>query len=71
MRKTEFVNNEYYHIYNRGTDKREVFCEEKDYLRFLESVREFNNTEAIGGLYMKYLRNKNKKDSLSRGSAST
>ena len=43
MRKTEFSNNEYYHIYNRGVDKREVFCEEKDYLRFLMSIREFNN----------------------------
>ena len=43
MRKTEFANNEYYHIYNRGVDKREVFCEEGDYLRFLNNVREFNN----------------------------
>jgi len=25
MRKTEFANGEYYHIYNRGVDKREVF----------------------------------------------
>ena len=43
MRKTKFANNEYYHIYNRGTDKREIFCDEKDYLRFLVSMREFNN----------------------------
>ncbi len=43
MRKTEFINDEYYHIYNRGADKREVFGEEKDYLRFLKSMREFNN----------------------------
>ena len=43
MRKTEFANNEYYHIYNRGVDKRDVFCEKEDYLRFLKSMREFNN----------------------------
>ena len=43
MRKTKFANNEYYHIYNRGVDKREIFCEEKDYLRFLKSIREFND----------------------------
>jgi putative transposase len=35
IRKTEFTNNEYYHIYNRGVDKREVFMDEKDYERFL------------------------------------
>ena len=44
MRKTEFANDEYYHIYNRGVDKREVFCEERDYLRFLIDFRLFNNT---------------------------
>jgi len=43
MRKIEFANNEYYHIYNRGVDKRKVFCDKKDYLRFLTSMREFNN----------------------------
>ena len=43
MRKTEFANDEYYHIYNRGVDKREIFCEKKDYLRFLNNAREFNN----------------------------
>jgi putative transposase len=46
MRKTKFTNNEYYHIYNRGVDKRDVFCDKEDYLRFLESIREFNNIEA-------------------------
>ena len=43
MRKTKFADGEYYHIYNRGVDKREVFCEEKDYLRFLANLRLFNN----------------------------
>jgi len=43
MRKKEFATDEYYHIYNRGVDKREIFCDEKDYLRFLVSMREFNN----------------------------
>jgi putative transposase len=43
MRKTVFANNEYYHIYNRGVDKREVFLDEEDSLRFLRNLREFNN----------------------------
>lgn len=45
MRKINFANGEYYHIYNRGVDKRDVFCTDKDYARFLESTREFNNIE--------------------------
>jgi hypothetical protein len=51
----------HYHIYNRGVDKRNVFCDEKDYLRFLtgmrEFMREFNSVEPIGSLHNK----KNKK----------
>jgi len=43
MRKTEFKNEEFYHIYNRGVDKRDVFLEEVDYVRFLNSMREFND----------------------------
>ena len=43
MRNIKFANNEYYHIYNRGVDKRDVFCDKNDYLRFLVSMREFNN----------------------------
>lgn len=53
MRKIEFANNEYYHIYNRGVDKREVFSDKKDYLRFLQSMRGFNNTKPTGSLYLK------------------
>ena len=43
MRKTEFANDEYYHIYNRGVGKQEVFCCEKDYKRFIVKTRELNN----------------------------
>ena len=53
MRKTEFTNDEYYHIYNRGVDKRKVFCEEGDYLRFLISMKEFNDIKPAGSLYEK------------------
>lgn len=33
-RKFRFSVNEYYHVYNRGTDKRVVFMDEEDYQRF-------------------------------------
>ncbi len=43
MRKKPLVNHEYYHIYNRGVDKREVFSDERDYVRFLLSVDLLND----------------------------
>ena len=35
LRKDPFVTGEYYHIYNRGVDKRIIFKSEKDYRRFI------------------------------------
>lgn len=51
MRKTKFVAGEYYHIYNRGTDKRNIFVDQKDLLRFWDSLFDFNQTEPIGSMY--------------------
>ncbi|MFB3918713.1 MAG: transposase [Candidatus Velamenicoccus archaeovorus] len=42
MRTTKFIVGEYYHIYNRGTDKRDVFLDCSDYRRFLISLSELN-----------------------------
>ena len=38
MRKITFANGQYYHIYNRGVDKREVFLDEADFHRFIISM---------------------------------
>jgi putative transposase len=43
MRKINFENSSWYHIYNRGANKNEVFLDEKDYIKFLRKVRELNN----------------------------
>ncbi|MDI6777913.1 MAG: transposase [Patescibacteria group bacterium] len=43
MRKTKFTNWEYYHIYNRGVDKRKIFGDTKDYERFLISIELLND----------------------------
>ena len=51
MRKFTFTNNEYYHIYNRGVDKRTVFEDTEDLERFLLSLTDFNSPEAIGSIY--------------------
>jgi len=36
IRKTDFVPNEYYHIYNRGNSKQKIFHDKEDYERFLK-----------------------------------
>lgn len=43
MRVTIFANDEYYHIYNRGVDKRNIFLDRNDYVRFLHDLYEFND----------------------------
>ncbi|MFZ2522343.1 MAG: transposase [Minisyncoccia bacterium] len=46
QRKIEFSTGEYYHLYNRGTDKRPTFMEPLDYGRFMALLYACNNTEA-------------------------
>ena len=50
MRKQPILTGEYYHIYNRGVDKRDIFSDESDLSRFIESVCEFNIIDTIGSL---------------------
>lgn len=44
MRATQFFTNGYYHIYNRGVDKRIVFQRFGHYLRFLTTIRSILKT---------------------------
>lgn len=37
-RLTPLVNNSYYHIFNRGVEKRIIFSNERDHQRFLETL---------------------------------
>ena len=67
MRKDPFVIGQYYHIYNRGTDKRLIFMDRFDLLRFLQSMEEFNVLEPIGSIYNN--RNENKEEKSSSRSA--
>ncbi|TSC92710.1 MAG: transposase [Candidatus Berkelbacteria bacterium Licking1014_7] len=38
-RQTPFTSGQYYHLYNRGVGKRELFKEKNDFLRFLEKMQ--------------------------------
>lgn len=48
MRKIDFDNGEYYHIYNRGVSKQNIFVDEKDYWKFFDCLRDLNNTTYYG-----------------------
>jgi len=50
MRKDPLVTGLYYHIYNRGVDKRDIFTNHSDLERFVLSVKEFNSVEPIGSI---------------------
>ena len=43
MRRPQFVNNEFYHIVNRGVEQRNIFLDEEDRLRFVNSLLVFND----------------------------
>lgn len=55
MNREPFQNGEYYHIYNRGTDKRIIFNDSLDFRRFLQSMVAFNSIEPIGSLWLQAL----------------
>lgn len=56
MKKPQFVEGKIYHIYNRGVEKRNTFLEDKDYLRFIHDLYEFNDEDAVSNLwyFLKY-----------------
>ena len=60
MRKIKIAPGEYYHIYNRGMDKRKIFLDRSDYLRFLfcllyfQSPKVFNNLGYYISQFKKY-----------------
>jgi len=47
QRKFNFSTGEFYHLYNRGTEKRDIFLDDSDYLRFQTLLYLSNNTEAV------------------------
>ncbi len=50
-RKKPFAVGEYYHVFNRGTDKRTIFTDQNDINRFFQSMVEFNTVEPIGSIF--------------------
>jgi len=50
-RRTSFSVGEYYHLYNRGVDKRDIVLDQADSIRFLQSMKLFNSVQPIGSIY--------------------
>lgn len=46
-RKIPFIKDNYYHIYNRGTEERKIFLNESYYQRFAVLLYLCNNTEPV------------------------
>lgn len=42
---------EYYHVYNRGVDKRVIFQNIQDLNRFIKSMVKFNTIKPVGSLF--------------------
>lgn len=53
MRQTGFEKNNFYHIYNRGNSKQDIFLDHEDYMRFLKilflanSQKKFNFRDIV------------------------
>jgi len=52
MNREPFELGEFYHIYNHGVEERNIFGDEDDSRRFLESMRVFNTIEPVGALFL-------------------
>lgn len=56
------AKGEYYHIFNRGVDRREIFNDLRDRQRFFQSMDEFNTLNPIGSIYENFFRDRKEKN---------
>lgn len=56
MRRS-FATNEFYHIFDRGVDKRKIFLDKTDYLRFIHDLYEFNDINPAPEFSRRYSKN--------------
>jgi len=47
MPRLTFANNNFYHVYNRGVEKRKIFMDDYDYFRFIHDLFEFNDKNIV------------------------
>src|SRR3989338_6844368 len=61
--KNKIVSGNIYHVLNRGVDRRKIFMDESDYLRFIHDLFEFNDTKPINNIFYSF---KNKHNVIGR-----
>lgn len=50
MKRITIIPEEYYHVYNRGVDKRSIFQDKQDLALFLSQIKKFNTGKSYGGI---------------------
>jgi len=64
-KKKEFEVGGFYHIYNHGTEKRNIFDDQGNLDRFFKSMVEFNEVDPIGSLYLNTIISKRSQNKVS------
>jgi len=59
--KRNILAGSIHHVVNRGVDKRNIFLDDKDYLRFVHDLFEFNDTAPINNITYFFNRSPNSK----------
>jgi putative transposase len=54
MKKPHFADNEIYHVYNRGVEKRSIFQDDTDKFRFIHDLFEFNDQNSTLNLWYRF-----------------
>ena len=50
-RNITFAEGEFYHVYNRGVEKRDIVSDDADRKRFIKSLKAFNFIDPIGSIH--------------------
>jgi outer membrane lipoprotein-sorting protein len=48
IRKENFIDGEFYHVYNAGVENITIFKDKDDFFQFLKMIKLFNNTISKG-----------------------
>ena len=60
------MNQDFYHTLNRGVDKRQIFLDNQDYLRFIHNLYELNNEDRVETTFHSFKEDPNLTDIASR-----
>lgn len=59
IRKHPFINEQIYHVFNRGVEKRDVFLDDSDYSYFIHDLFILNDKNSFNNTFRSFERNRN------------